>query len=226
MSAGNLFLVMIWQKAARPKTKLVCVDTCSLLTRNGIKSPILSWQPRCCLNNAGNSVSALQTHGISQQLRPAIAQRWDHLPQELGNCIFVVPNPDFGHQPHSAKAIWYKTLVICKTLKAEAALIKSIHCAINRFCFTKKKKKFIFHWDFLFSCLSPALKPPGRTFVSSLWELCYLGLPLLAERTSTDIPSQDEDKGTPHKRLVISLRASLTPEVNSQMRLQQVYADE
>lgn len=144
MSAGNLFLVMIWQKAARPKTKLVCVDTCSLLTRNGIKSPILSWQPRCCLNNAGNSVSALQTHGISQQLRPAIAQRWDHLPQELGNCIFVVPNPDFGHQPHSAKAIWYKTLVICKTLKAEAALIKSIHCAINRFCFTKKKKKVYF----------------------------------------------------------------------------------
>lgn len=40
MSADNFFPVMIWQKAARPKTKLVSVDTCSLLTLNGIKSPI------------------------------------------------------------------------------------------------------------------------------------------------------------------------------------------
>lgn len=135
MSADNFFLVMIWQKAARPKTKLVSADTCLLLTLNDIKSPILSWQPRCCLNNADSSMNALQTQSISQQLRPAIAQRWDHLPQELGNCIFVVPNPDFGHQHRTANAIWYKTLVIHKTLKAEAALIKSIHCAVNQFCF-------------------------------------------------------------------------------------------
>lgn len=98
MSADNLFPVMIWQKEVCPKTKLVSVATCSLVTLNGIKSLILSSAVQVLYEQC----KQFSEHFADMNASPsssclAIAQRLDHLPQELANSIFVVPNPDFGH---------------------------------------------------------------------------------------------------------------------------------
>lgn len=52
----------------------------------------------------------------------SIAQRLNHLPQELGNNIFVVPEPDFGHKYQSAKVDWYKNLWLVKAWKQKLLL--------------------------------------------------------------------------------------------------------